>query len=320
MTYEEVIKELELLRAAGLHPMLCDTEVPLVDVPVLAGIPSDAGDVTSNEYVLMPRKLVGQHPVFLIDVNGLSMHDADIMPGDRLEVQMDTAVSDGDIVVAEVDGGFTVKAFFTDGDGRKWLVPQNTSFSPIQLENRPWRIIGKVIGLRKGIPRASYADCAKAVLNASRQTRSEDAATLPPEQPAVLIFRKYHQRRAVDYNAVRQAVERVVLKQMRHAYEWYAAYRVLMDLGLIDDPMLTHFAQQMNVWFPDASIRCSADRMGDYAVGYTAKSSKLWNIELYRRDMRQGQSITAFNTLLHRCEELHAALFPLPLLEPGLPF
>ena len=319
MTKEEVNQELELMHAAGLHPLLCDTEVPLIDVPVLAGYPAESGDATGSEYVLLPKELVGRHPVFLIDVAGLSMHDAGIMPGDRLEVQMDSDYNDGDIVVAEVDGGYTVKAFFTDSAGRKWLVPQNRDFPPIPLDNRPWRFIGKVIGLRKGIPRASYADCAKAVENVSHNADAS-TRTLPPEQPQNLVFRQYHQRRAVDYNAVRLAVERVIIKQMRHAYEWYAAYRVLMDLGLIDDPMLTRFAQQMNAWFPDAPIRCSANRMGDYAVGHTAKASTLWNAELFRRDMRQGQSMGAFNTLLHRCEELRATLFPLPLLEPGLPF
>ena len=104
MTREEVDKELELLRAAGLNPQLCDTEVPLVDVPVLAGHPAESGDATASEYVLLPKELVGRHPVFLIEVAGLSMHHADIMPGDRLEVQMDSDANDGDIVVAEVDG------------------------------------------------------------------------------------------------------------------------------------------------------------------------------------------------------------------------
>ena len=319
MTREEIDKEMEQLRAAGLNPLLCDTAVPVVDVPVLAGYPSERGDATNGEYVLLPRELVGLHPVFLIDVAGLSMHDVGIMPGDRLEVQMENDINDGDIVVAEVDGGYTVKAFFTDSAGRRWLVPQNKDFPPILLDNRPWRIIGKVIGLRKGMPRASYADCAHAVQSASL-TADNAVRSLPPEQPQNVVFRLYHQRRAVDYNAVRQAVERVVVRQMRHAYEWYAAYRVLMDLSLIDDPMLTRFAQQMNIWFPDAPIRCSADRMGDYFVGHTAKASTLWNAELFRRDMRRGQSTGAFNTLLHRCEELRAVLFPLPLLEPGLPF
>lgn len=319
MTREEVDKELELLRAAGLNPQLCDTEVPLVDVPVLAGHPAESGDATASEYVLLPKELVGRHPVFLIEVAGLSMHHADIMPGDRLEVQMDSDANDGDIVVAEVDGGYTVKAFFTDSKGRHWLVPQNSDFAPILLDNRPWRIIGKVIGLRKGVPRVSYMDCAKAVQNA-RLAADDVSCSLPPEQPQNVVFRQYHQRRAVDYNAVRQAVERVVVRQMRHAYEWYAAYRVLMDLGLIDDPMLTRFAQQMNIWFPDAPMRCSADRMGDYFVGHTAKASTLWNIEQFRREQRRGQSVGAFSTLLHRCEELRAVLFPLPLLEPGIPF
>lgn len=320
MTKDEVMKELEKMRAAGLHPQLCDTAVPFVDVPVLAGHPAEAGDASSNKYILLPRELVGCHPVFLIEVYGLSMKDADILPGNRLEVQMDCTASDGDIVVAEVDGEYTVKAFFTDDRGHHWLVPRNKDFAPIPLNNRPWRIIGKVVDIRKGEPRASYMECAQAVMNFDPQAITNMARPLPPEQPQILVFRQFHQRRAIDYNAVRRQVERVIVMQMRHAYEWYAAYRVLMDVGLIDDPMLTHFAQQMNAWFPDAPIRCNADRMGDYAVGYTTKSSTLWNAEQFRRDMRQGQSMGAFNTLHHRCEELRAALFPIPVLEPSLPF
>ena len=319
MTTKELEKEMELLSAAGLKAMLCDTKVPLVDVPVLAGKPTESGDVTGSQYVLVPRELVGHHPVFLIDVEGLSMHDANVMPGDRLEVQMDTVVNDGDIVVAEVDGGFTVKAFFTDDEGRQWLVPQNSDFAPIQLGNHSWRIVGKVIGLRKGIPRVSFMDCAKAVQQAALQ-EERTQAPLPPEQPRNMVFRQYYKRRAIDFNAVRQQVERVVVMQMRHAYEWYAAYRVLMDLGLLEDTMLTHFAQQMTAWFADAPIRCNADRLGDYAVGHTAKASTLWNVELFRKEQRRGQSIGAFNTLTHRCEELRTALFPMPLLEPALPF
>ena len=322
MNEHELQQELDRLQAAGLNPMLCDTEIPLVDVPVLAGGPAEAGDSTTGQYVLLPRQLVGRHPVFLIDVDGLSMQDAGIMPGDRLEVQMDSTTVDGDIVVAEVDGGYTVKTLFTDDEGAKWLVPQNEEFDPILLAGHSWRIIGKVIGLRKGMPHTSYADCAKSVMRMRRQSLSTDqaAGSAMVDMPRNLVFKSYVNRRHLDFRTIREKVELVIVKQMRHRYEWYAAYRVMMDLKLLDDLKLSSFAQQMQEWFPDVAIRCNSDSLGDYAVGHTSKAFTLWSAEHFRAEIRKGQSMTGFNTLFHRCEELRAALYPLPVLELGLPF
>lgn len=322
MTDKEIKAEMELLTAAGLNPLLCDTPVPLVDVPVLAGNPAEAGDASGGEYVLLPHALVGRHPVFLIDVEGLSMRDHDIMPGDRLEVEFNDAATDGSIVVAEVDGEFTVKTFFTDDEGTRWLIPHNSDFMPIMLTGRKWRIVGKVIGIRKGMPHTSYSDCAKAVMN-QRRLAVKDAvmdSSMPlPDMPRNQVFKQFYRRLPIDFLALRHQVERVVVKQMRHAYEWYAAYRILSDLGLLDDNMLTRFATQMNNWFPEAPIACSADRLGEYAVGHTARAFTLWNSEKFRTEMRRGQSVVAFNILYLRCEELRAALFPVPVMEPSLP-
>jgi len=104
----ELQQIIEQMQQADLNPLQCDTPVPLVDVPVLAGLPAEAGDAAPyTNYVMVPRELLGQNPVFLIDARGLSMREAGIMPGDRLEVELTEEVADGDIVVAEVDGAFT---------------------------------------------------------------------------------------------------------------------------------------------------------------------------------------------------------------------
>ncbi len=322
---DELQQELRRMQLAGLNPMICDTAVPLVDVPVLAGHPSEAGDATNSEYVLLPRKLVGRHPVFLIDADGLSMQDAGIMPGDRLEVEMNTQVADGDIVVAEVDSAYTVKTMFTDDEGARWLVPQNDEFDPIPLTGSLWRIIGKVIGLHKSMPRTPYGDCAKAVMRMRRKTcqAAESPESVPQptnDQPCNLVFKMFYNRRRIDYAAVRKQVERVIVMQIKHRYEWYAAYRVMMDLKLLEELQLSKFAQQMKAWFPDVPIQCTSDSMGEYAVGHTSKAFSLWNSEQFRQEKRKGQTFVGFNVLYHRCEELRAALFPLPVIEQGLPF
>jgi len=322
MTGDELKKELVKLREAGLDPMLCDAKVPLVDVPVLAGVPTLAGDVTQGDYVNFPRALIGNNSVFLIDVDGLSMLDLDILPGDRLEVQMFTSVADGDVVVAEVDGGYTVKTLFTDSEGLMWLVPMNKEYDAILLTGTSWRVVGKVIGLRRGMPRASFSDCANAVMRTRRKNAKADEmdAHVDDDQPRNLIFKQFHKRRRIDFAAVRKAIERVVVMQLKHRYEWYAAYRILHDLELLDELQLSKFAQQMRVWFPDVALCCTSDSLGEYAVGHTSKAFTLWNRDVFLQDMRKGQSLIGFTTLVHRCEELSAQLFPVPTIELGLPF
>ena len=324
MTREEIERELKWLADEGLNPLLCDTPVQLIDVPVLAGHPREAGDATPGQYVMVPRELLGHHPVFLIDVDGLSMRDAGIMPGDRLEVEMDCRVDDGDTVVAEVDGECTVKTFFTDDEGVEWLVPRNDDFEAIRLTGRQWRIVGRVIGLRKGMPRSTFADCAKAVdrrrTQLMRQADDPSLVSSLPPQPPLLVVKTFHNRRRIDYNVVRMHIERVLVMQMKYRYEWYAAYRVMTDLRLLDELQLSKFALQMQAWFPDAPLPCTSDSLGDYAVGHTSKAFTLWDGTQFRKEQRKGQSLTGFTTLYHRCEALRAALFPLPLIEVSLPF
>ena len=324
MNEKEILQELERMRAAGLQPLLCDTIVPLSDVPVKAGLPAEAGDATADRYVLLPHQLVGRHPMFLIEAEGDSMQNVGIMAGDTLEVQMDIQVADGEVVVAEVDGAYTVKTFYTDDEGTQWLVPENDNYDPILLTGHIWRIVGKVTGSRRGKPQSSFSTCAKAVMRQRRKTAEGDSLSkgskLLDSQPRNLVFKQFVNRQRIDFAAVRNQVERVVLKQMRHHYEWYAAYRVLLDMGLLEELQLTKFAQQMQVWFPQAPIACKADSLGDYAVGHTSKAFTLWNIDVFRPELRRGQSVTGFNVLYHRCEELRATLFPLPTLDLALPF
>ena len=72
-----------LLKQAGLDPMLCDCPVSFIDTAVCAGIPTEPGEHTRGEYILLPTELVGMHPVFVIPVKGQSMKDADLLDGDQ---------------------------------------------------------------------------------------------------------------------------------------------------------------------------------------------------------------------------------------------
>jgi len=113
-------------------PAMASGEIPLLGL-VEAGIPSTADsqvlDTLSIEEYLVPRK----EKTFILEVKGDSMIEAHIDEGDMVIAERSQTAKDGDIVVAEVDGGWTLKYFKTDGK-KVWLQPANKNYKPIYPE------------------------------------------------------------------------------------------------------------------------------------------------------------------------------------------
>lgn len=86
-------------------------QVSFIDFPVSAGFPSPADDFM-EQGIDLNEKLI-KHPTatFLIRVTGISMKNAGIQPGDTLIVDRALEPSSGSIVVALVNGEFTVKRY-----------------------------------------------------------------------------------------------------------------------------------------------------------------------------------------------------------------
>src|SRR3989344_149670 len=82
---------------------------------------------------------------YLLRVSGDSMIKAGIHPGDLVVVEDGGLPKNGDIVVAEVDGDFTVKYFQRGENGIK-LLPANSNFSPI-MPSQNLRIVGIVVSV-----------------------------------------------------------------------------------------------------------------------------------------------------------------------------
>ena len=153
---EAEIEELfSQLRAAGYKPMLCDARIKVYETPVMCGDPTLLGDVTAEED-WYPKEMMNPYNLFKTPARGDSMKDAGIDSGDMLTIKTDVTVRDGDIVMATVDGRFTVKAYLEDEDGEKWLVPYNDRYRPIHLtEEMNCRIVGRVVEVSKENPRVS---------------------------------------------------------------------------------------------------------------------------------------------------------------------
>lgn len=100
---------------------------------VKAGLPSDVEeqiDTVSLEDMLIGKKEL----TYMLEVDGDSMIDAHIEEGDMVLVEKTNTARDGDIVIAEVDGEYTMK-FYKNKGGLVWLEPANKNYKPIHPEH-----------------------------------------------------------------------------------------------------------------------------------------------------------------------------------------
>jgi DNA polymerase V len=103
-----------------------------IDVPVSAGFPSPAGDYLERSLDLNERLVPRPAATFFIRVRGDSMTGVGILDGDLLIVDRSCRPKSGDVVVAIVNGHFTVKLFVKTNEGA-WLKAANPAYQPIAL-------------------------------------------------------------------------------------------------------------------------------------------------------------------------------------------
>lgn len=105
----------------------------VVNLPVVgnvaAGIPILAEE-NITESIPLPTEIVGDSSSFLLKVRGDSMIEIGINDGDFVAVRQQPTANNGDIVVAMVEDGATVKRFFKE-QGHIRLQPENSSMDPI---------------------------------------------------------------------------------------------------------------------------------------------------------------------------------------------
>jgi repressor LexA len=115
------------------------TYVPMVG-RIAAGGPILAEE-RIEEVLPLPKELVGEGTLFLLEVVGDSMIDAAICSGDYVVVRQQPTAENGEIVAALIDGEATVKTFQRKG-GQVWLLPHNDAYEPIDGTHAT--ILGKV--------------------------------------------------------------------------------------------------------------------------------------------------------------------------------
>lgn len=90
---------------------------PLLSVPVPAGFPSPASDFTEDSLNLDDYLIEHQEATFFVRVTGNSMTGFGIHDGDLLVVDRSKTPADRQIIVAVIDGAFTVKQLCRIPDG-----------------------------------------------------------------------------------------------------------------------------------------------------------------------------------------------------------
>lgn len=104
--------------------------LPMPDSAVRAGFPSPAEDFAVNRLDLTQILVTHPQATFLVRVAGASMRDAGIDDGDTLVVDRAIKPHHGHVVVAVVDGEFTVK-YLHQRAGRLRLKAANPTFPDI---------------------------------------------------------------------------------------------------------------------------------------------------------------------------------------------
>lgn len=112
---------------------------------VAAGFPSPAEEELADVVTLEEYLVENKSATFLLRVSGRSMINAGINPGDFVLVDRSKEAHTNDIVIAQVDGEYTMK-FFQRRGKKVVLMPANPDFSPIEADET-LSIEGVVVGV-----------------------------------------------------------------------------------------------------------------------------------------------------------------------------
>ena len=206
---EKELKEIfEFLQGAGANPQLCDTEVPYFEASVRAGLPTENfAEEAFVEMMSLPRKMLASTPAM-----------------------MKQRFRDGDIVVARIGDGYTVKCYYEDDEGKHWLVAQN------------------------------------------KEKENEYRPILLEEQENVQLYGVV----AVPEWKVRRAI-REIGKEIEVNRLWFAVYRKMTELGVVDDGDVKGFCDMVKEEVPNHGHLPVVDDLQRLDVLSFTKAVVLWD-------------------------------------------
>lgn len=145
------ISDIELFYPNTSHPL----PLPFADEGIQAGFPNPAQDYIESFLDLNEALVRNPAYTFYGRVRGNSLIDANVDEGDILIIDKSERVAEGDMVVAFIDGEFTLKFIRFDKKDKDtiWLMPANSDFAPIKVtsgnEFIVWGVVTYTIKKRK---------------------------------------------------------------------------------------------------------------------------------------------------------------------------
>jgi repressor LexA len=139
-----------LNRSRALELVPTEVSVRAIELPLLgrvaAGAPIEA--IQATETIFVPEDMVGRRDTYVLQVKGDSMIDEQIRDGDYVIVENRQTASDGEMVIALIDGErATLKKLYHERGGRIRLQPANAAVEPIIVDAEAVTVQGVVIGV-----------------------------------------------------------------------------------------------------------------------------------------------------------------------------
>ncbi len=110
----------------------------LIEYPFLGeiqcGFPSPAADYLEDHLSLNDHLVKKPAATFFMRAKGDSMTGAGVFPGDLLIVDRSITAKSGHIVVASINGEFTLKRLMSIR-GQNFLYPENNNYKPIPISS-----------------------------------------------------------------------------------------------------------------------------------------------------------------------------------------
>lgn len=124
-------------------------KLPLYSSKVSAGFPSPAEEHVEKRLDPSEFLIDQKDATFFVTIQGQSMIDVGLLPGDKAVVDRAKRPVIGNIVLAVLDGEFTIKTLSRNKNGKVRLLPANSTgtYAPIEIsEEMSFEIWGVVIG------------------------------------------------------------------------------------------------------------------------------------------------------------------------------
>jgi len=124
------------------------TDIPMFTNSVHAGFPSPAEDYMDLDLNLQDHLIQNPSATFCIRAVGESMNDAGIQSGDIMLVDKSLTPKNRSVVLAVIDGEFTVKRVNVS-EKELYLMPENENFPPIkiteEMDFQVWGVVTYII-------------------------------------------------------------------------------------------------------------------------------------------------------------------------------